>query len=325
VVTALLFDDDVASELDDDWRDRVGSLRRSQILWLDAEPTEDDVAALVEAFDLSATSRRRLETPATEPYVADFGRYLHIGVVAPRGERSAGPSREIVEIESLVGKNWVATVHAGQVDALDSFRELASSPGGETGRLDAPAFLATVLQWVLHSYLETIERVEERLEEFDTRAMEHRLGDVQEELRALVELRRHVGSARRGLASHREVFTALAHPELESVNSGDAAERFRTLSQRLEEAIQSTRDTREAIVGSFDVIITSTAHRTNEIVKTLTLVSILLLPGSLIAGVMGMNFRIGLFETAAYFWVVVAVIVLVAVGALTIARARRWI
>ena len=57
--------------------------------------------------------------------------------------------------------------------------------------------------------------------------------------------------------------------------------------------MQEARDAREAIVGSFDVLIARGGHRTNEIMKVLTLTSVILLPGALIAGVMGMNFKVG--------------------------------
>ena len=60
--------------------------------------------------------------------------------------------------------------------------------------------------------------------------------------------------------------------------------------------MQEARDAREAIVGSFDVLIARGGHRTNEIMKVLTLTSVILLPGALIAGVMGMNFKVGLFD-----------------------------
>jgi Mg2+ and Co2+ transporter CorA len=73
------------------------------------------------------------------------------------------------------------------------------------------------------------------------------------------------------------------------------------------------------------VLIARTGHRTNEIMKVLTLASVLLLPGALLAGVLGMNFRVGLFEHAELFWVVVALIAVIAVATLGVARARRWI
>jgi Mg2+ and Co2+ transporter CorA len=56
--------------------------------------------------------------------------------------------------------------------------------------------------------------------------------------------------------------------------------------------------------------------------KVLTLTSVILLPGALIAGVMGMNFKVGLFDEAVLFWVVVATIA--AIAPITIGLAKRW-
>ena len=97
------------------------------------------------------------------------------------------------------------------------------------------------------------------------------------------------------------------------------------MRDRLEAAVQAARDSRESVVGSFDVLLASTGQRTNEIMKVLTLVSVLILPGTLLAGVMGMNFKLALFAEDVYFWVVIAVMVLVAVVTLVVARMRDWI
>ena len=64
---------------------------------------------------------------------------------------------------------------------------------------------------------------------------------------------------------------------------------------------------------------------TNEIMKVLTLTSLILLPGALIAGVMGMNFNVGLFDQAELFWVVLAAIILIAPITIALAKTRRWI
>ena len=94
---------------------------------------------------------------------------------------------------------------------------------------------------------------------------------------------------------------------------------------RLDEAVQAARDSRESVVGSFDVLIASTGQRTNDIMKVLTLVSVLILPGTLLAGIMGMNFKLGLFGEEMYFWIVLAAIVVIALATLGIARIRHWI
>ena len=55
------------------------------------------------------------------------------------------------------------------------------------------------------------------------------------------------------------------------------------------------------------------------------LASVLLLPGALLAGVMGMNFKVPLFEHTYLFWVVIGLIVGIALVTVVVAKLRRWI
>ena len=318
MATALLFDRDRVDEVDD-WTHSLPKVGRSAILWIDLEKRdEDDVAHLVDAFGLEASTAKDLQSKQTEPRLADHGGYLHVTVIG------LSDKRETVRVDCLVAERWLITVHDKPVEVVDRFRELAEG-SGTVGMLDGLGFLANLLEWALSSYFDAFEALEQDLEEIDAKAMSGEASVNDEVLESLVEMRREVGRLRRALVSHREVVLSLTRPELEAIASSDSAERFTSLRDRLEEAVQASRDTRESIVGSFDVLLASTGQRTNEIMKVLTLASVLLLPGALIAGVMGMNFDVGIFETAAYFWVVLAIIATVAVATLAVARAREWI
>jgi magnesium transporter len=147
-------------------------------------------------------------------------------------------------------------------------------------------------------------------------------GEAEKDIERLIEMRQEVGRLRRALAAHRTALVSLTHPELEALGDHDSGERFRTLLGRFEVTVQEARDAREAIVGSFDVLIARGGHRTNEIMKVLTLASVILLPGALIAGIMGMNFKVGLFDRATLFWVVIGLIA--AIAPITIGLAKRW-
>jgi Mg2+ and Co2+ transporter CorA len=105
----------------------------------------------------------------------------------------------------------------------------------------------------------------------------------------------------------------------------DIEEHFQSLMTRFEATVQEARDARESIVGSFDVLIARTGHRTNDIMKVLTLTSVILLPGASIAGVMGMNFKAGLFDSTWLFYLVVAVILAIALVTVGVAKMRDWI
>lgn len=320
MATALLFEKDRVDEIEE-WSGPLPRIGRSAILWIDLErPNDEEVADLVNAFDLSSESAATLASTHSEPRLDDHGEYLHLTVVGLSDARE----RRLSKVDCLVSERWLVTVRDSPVEIVDRFRERAEGSGA-VGRLDGLGFLANLLEWALTSYLEAFEALEQDIEEIDTKAMGGDVTSTDDVLPALVDMRREVGRLRRALVSHREVVLTLTRPELDAIASSDSAERFAALRDYLEDAIQASRDTRESIVGSFDVLIASTGQRTNETMKVLTLASVLLLPGALIAGIMGMNFRLGIFDTSAYFWVVIAGIVVIAVATLAAARAREWI
>jgi magnesium transporter len=321
LVTTLLFDRDDVEEVAE-WPPDVHDLGRSSIMWIDLDrPPDGRAVELADALELTAETRDRLSDGSHRPQLSDHQEYLHVSALAP--SRNDGRAA-LVKIDCLVARSWVVTVHEGPVAVLDDFRDRACG-SGETGRLEGLELLANLLEWVLTSYLDAFEDVELALEKFDTRAMEGNLDETESELSRLVEHRHEVGRLRRALTSHREIFLALTRPELGNIKTEGHRERFEALRSQLEDAVQAARDSRESVVGSFDVLIARTEQKTNEIMKVLTLASVLLLPGALIAGVLGMNFKVGLFAHAWLFWVAIAGIAGLAAATLAAARARHWI
>ena len=75
---------------------------------------------------------------------------------------------------------------------LDDFAELAQG-SGRTGDLDGATFLAGLLEWVLGEHASAFERVEEELEQVDSRGMRGE-PDPEEEIEHLISLRLRVGS-----------------------------------------------------------------------------------------------------------------------------------
>jgi len=329
VPTAILFDRDQADHLAE-LSERPRRVGGSQLLWVDVNRGED-VDELAKAFELDDETRAFLEAPRGRAVFQDFGRYIHITAFTPREEADEQEERQKEEgqeegglhpVECVVGLNWVVTAHDDPIPVLEEFAARVSGSGA-TGQLDGPGFLAALLEWVLSSYTAAFERIEQRLEDFDVQAMRGEGSD--EDIEQLVQMRRRVGALRRALAAHRTALVALTHPELEALGDNASSERFQSLFSRFEATLQEARDAREAIVGSFDVLIAREGHHTNEIMKVLTLASVILLPGALLAGVMGMNFKVGLFEATWIFWLVVALIVAIAPVTVAIAKLRRWI
>ena len=316
---AILFDRDRVEHLDD-LRVRPGRLGRSKLLWVDLDRSSGaDVAGLGEGFGLDRATRDCLACSTGRAVFHDRGDYIHVTTYAPN-EADEG---ELIALECVVGEQWVITAHDVPIPVLEEFSERVSG-SGDTGSLDGPGFLAALLEWVLGSYSAAFERVEQRLEKFDIQAMRGN-GEAARDIERLVEMRSEVGNLRRALMAHRSALVSLTYPELEALGDHNSGQQFASLLRRFEATLQEARDARDAIVGSFDVLVARDGHRTNEIMKVLTLTSVILLPGALIAGVMGMNFQVGLFDEARFFWVAVAVMVLIAPVTIGVAKQREWI
>ena len=315
---AVLFREHEVEELED-WPECVDQLGKSTLLWVDLEhPDADQLERLADGLDLDPKSVRRLEGAETAPSLTDFGSYLHVTGSAPRGE-----SHELERLDCLVSTSWVVTVRHGPVKVVDELRERAEG-GGEVGRLDGVDFLADLLTWILEGYLRAFEAIDIELEELDRDAMRGR-ASYDRSLARLVDVRAEIGHLRRTLVAHRGILLALTRPELGGISTEESGERFQSLLDRLAEVTEAARDSRESVVGSFDVLMSQVGQRTNDIVKTLTIVSLLLLPGTLIAGVLGMNFKVGLFDHPGLFWGALGLMAAIAGGTLVLFRTRSWI
>jgi len=326
MLTAYLFDQKHGEKIEE-WAGAARKLRKSQLLWVDlTDPSDEEERAVREGFDLADAEFR---ASATEPEFEQGNSYIRVTAIAVSDEETDA-DREAVVVDCFIGENWVVTAHADEIAVVDDFRKLAEG-GGELGALDAPSFLATLLEWVVTSYSRAFADIEVRLEKFDLSVLRGSVTrggrNTEQQISHLVEIRGRVGKLRRALTPHREIFATLGHPELDLISTGSSAARFEKLTAQVDNALASGRDAKDAVVSSFDLLILRTEHRTNEIVKILTLASILLLPGALIAGVMGMNvnFSFHQFARSPVFWFGVIAIVSIALGTLGFARARRWI
>jgi magnesium transporter len=322
VLGAYRFDAQHSERLED-WEAASKRVDSGQLLWLALrDPSDEEVAQAAGALDLGDKLALLLRDPAERASVADDGQHLYVTLVAVAGQEDA-PT--LVSVECVLGPNWVVTAHRDEIAVLEEFLERAEG-GGQVGALDAPSFVAAISEWVIASYLRAFEAVETALEELDAKVISQTPSrDVSPELGRLVELRLRVGLLRRALAPHREVVSSLAHPELDTLSTETSGELFADLERRVMQALDVARDTKESIFGSFDLLVARIGQRTNDVMKVLTLGTVILLPATVLAGVMGMNFNVGLFNYAWLYWVVIAMMGMIAVLVLAAARAREWI
>jgi Mg2+ and Co2+ transporter CorA len=305
---------DESVELDGEAAYRVA---RDELLWVDVEAAgADELAALRAALVLDDQPIAALEAQPTRPGASVVDGGVEVVLVALADAIDGDP----IALHLLVGDAWVITSHARPVPFLDAHRA-SLRDDRRVGELSPVEFLVSPLDWHVDSFFRAAEQLEAAVDKLDDAALK----SESHLLHRLVRMRRRIAGVRRILNPHREVLAEIARPDFLPDLDADQREALAAVTLRLERAGEAVANTREMLIGTFDVHMTRTAQRTNDIMRILTLVSVVLLPSVVLAGVMGMNFKVGLFEEANLFWVVVGAMIVMAIGTFGFARWRGWL
>jgi magnesium transporter len=95
----------------------------------------------------------------------------------------------------------------------------------------------------------------------------------------------------------------------------DAHERIWDMLENYKEVVEGLEETNESVIS----------HRVNDILRVLTVISVILLPLTLLASILGMNVRVPGQGAIGAFWIVVAVMAVMLGTLLVIFRRRGWI
>jgi magnesium transporter len=305
-----------------DPRDGIPGNGDTRLAWIDLDlDAGASLDVVAERLALTDGERRRIEADTGRARLDQAARRLHLTVEALEPEDPDDAQSRLVrrEVDLLAVPGLVVSAHRGTVLALDRF---VDGLADETllGVLEAGDLLSALVDGVIDGYYDVAERMDRDIDLLDERALRGQPGD--DVLAEIVAIRRRIGFARRTLSPHRTALSALARPEME-IDDG-LGRPWPGLTERIDAALGNVEALRDSLLGTYDIYMGRVSQRANDVMKTLTLISAVLLPSVVLAGVMGMNFKLPFFDEAGNFYLIVGAMAVFAVVLLGIARLRRW-
>lgn len=255
---------------------------RSGWLWIDVtDPTADEISDLARRFDFDPLVVEDLGDDTLFPKVDDFPDYVFCVIHAPDVTGDRILTREI---DVLLFADALITVHRAPVDVIQSMVVHAQvTPGFADGGPDR--MFARLAELTGRAYLPLLDHLDVRIEELEEASLR---GDPQI-IADVQRLRSDTSRIRRVVAPQREVLRALSEGE-RSVIGARAARRFSSVYDHHHRVTESLDAARQLLGSVMDTYRSTVAERTNEVMKVLTVYSVILLPLSLLAGIYGMNF-----------------------------------
>ncbi len=227
------------------------------------------------------------------------------------------------ELDLFAGRNYLVSAHKQPLPfAAHLLARARSSP--ELVTLDAAFMLYVVLDEVLAYYEELNEHMQAEIERMEERA----LRDTSDRyLEDLIRFKRYTFALAQLAEQHRAVFAAYLRPDFPWVAGEEVEDYFEDLEGRLARLLDALADNREAVNGSFEIYVSQMAHRTNAVIRTLTLVSTVLFSTSIVISLFGSTIQGLVTDTTKPIGFLVMVACIATVGATTlwVFRRRGWL
>lgn len=321
-ILTYLYDADGSDRKIDLEEDTIGELNDKQVLWVNIlEREEETVKQVAKILHIENVPMKGILRTTERPKIFAFKDYYHFFIISV--ERDEENNLRRIPIDFLVGKNFVITVHEGDVNYLQEF---ARREKGENniGELDSESFVCTMLDLHIVSYFRVLEDIEEAVDRMDNRILRRDLRD-EEFLNQMVKLRSDVSRLRRWFLPHRDIFYQLSRPDFRQIAESDSFENFQALNQHFESAVDAIESSRDTVLSLFDLFTTKSSHNMNNQVRRLTFVTLVVGGLGAIAGVWGMNFEVGYFKLAevGFWWTMVGMSVYV-LAAILLGKILRW-
>lgn len=307
------------------------------VLWIDLNsPTEDEERRIFEAFfpvhilTLEDVRRPRLRTDHSPhlPKVEEFPDYLFVIVnplvpFAAEWIVHATDNKLNTQLSAVLTHNLLITHHYDNLAAVSALHRHLEKHDDHAER--GPDFLFhLILDDMVDEYIPVLDRVDQSLDGLETDVFTTAGNEL---LARLLGLKHSVIGLRKIMIAEREVLSRLHRGEFKMIDEREKVY-YRNVYDHLLRFTELIEASREMVSDLMQTLLASQANKLNNIMKALTMISITILPMSLIAGIYGMNFENNIwpdFKTAPYGFVIVLLMMIMSgVVALGVFKWWKW-
>lgn len=297
------------------------------VLWVDfsSEPPEA-CQPILEKFGFHPLAIDDALQETHVPRLDDWGEYLYI-VFNYMDIKKDGDGWEthVDELDIFLGQNYIVTHHDEPIKAIEE-TWVSCDRDPRTLQEGADHLLYKIADYLITEYMPIVEKIDDAIDQIEDQVFDRPSPRTLEQLFAL---KRVLLAMRRIVLPQREVMNKLARDDFKVVDPKDRIF-FRDLYDHLVRLHDLNESLRDLVGGVLDTYLSVINNRMNEIMKTLTIITVLFMPLTFLTGYFGMNFFEPLgnlkdWTTDPVFYATLAVIFILPIFMFIWFRRRTWI
>lgn len=302
----------------------VEEIEHAGLRWINiSRPRAAERAWLEERFDFHPLAYEDVFSRNQRPKIDRYRDHLFAILHFPKFDAAAG-RLGAAELDLFVGPGYLITLPNDQVDAIsylfercrqsDEFREELFSRG--SGYL-----LYRLTDACVDAGFPMLRKIGGKLEHLETEIFAGRSSEV---VRELSNAKQEIINFRKIVRPQRVVFQDLELSKATIISDEldiyfedleDASERIWQMLEGYKETVEALETTNESVIS----------HQLNDVLRILTVLTVIFLPPTLIAGIMGMNTKVPGQGLISGFWGAVGVVAVLLAGSLLYFKRRGWL
>ena len=300
---------------------------RRGFLWVDfVEEPPEICLPILEGFGFHPLSIDDALQETHVPKLDDWGDYLYIVLnymhISRQGEEW---DVSVDELDVFLGQNYIITHHDHPLEAINSTWN-ACDRDPRTLRDGPDHLLYRIADFLVADYMPLIEEIDEGINRLEDQVFDNAAPRILEKLFAL---KRILLAMRRIILPQREVLNKLARDDYKVIDPKDRVF-FRDIYDHLVRLHDLNESLRDLVGGALDTYLSVINNRMNEIMKTLTIITVLFMPLTFLTGYFGMNFfgppgDLDAWTTSPVFYATLATVLILPLIMYIWMRSRTWI
>ncbi|MDH3281421.1 MAG: magnesium/cobalt transporter CorA [Gammaproteobacteria bacterium] len=297
-------------------------VKSNYVTWVDIQGfgNEAKLRGVAEAFGLHPIA---LENAVNVPQRAKAESYAHSNLIIARSPVMADDGAiSVPQVCFIVGDGFLITFQERYLGFFDAVRERIQVGGGPM-RTHGPDYLAyALIDAMVDRYYPIAQQLSDAIEDLEDWVVENPHPEV---LTRIHMIRRQLVVLRRVGHPQREAINMMLRPQ--SPFFTEPVQVFvRDTRDHIAQIVELIDSSREMASDLADAYLSNVSHRSNEIMKVLTLMASIFIPLTFIAGVYGMNFEyIPELTSRIGYFVVWGIMISITVFMVFFFRRRGWI
>jgi len=299
------------------------------LTWVDLEsPVVEDIKILMQQYNIPPIVADELLKPTIRPKADIYGNIVYLIVYLILHFPIYDISRKVsepCEVDFILGKNFIITAHYKSIIPLHELVKIfeVSILLKENHFAKSVGRLTFLITKKLYDYaLRQLEHIHSKISEIEERMFTNQEKEMVKEIsyvqRDTLEFQRAIHAHGSVLKSLYETDTKITGKDFTHYLNGMLAElaRVENLLDNSKETVELLRDTNDSLLSS----------KTNEVMKTLTVMAFVTFPAMFLATLFSMNTRwLPIVGVPGDFWIVLFLMLAGAFTAFSFFKRKKWI